>query len=201
MDKTNFANLPVIDAHIHYGHPAYLSGLMEIMDQFHIDRLNIVCTPDQSRLSLVPDAMHLKAHYPNRVYVFGGLDISALFIMPAEAGKFFASYVDSLLQMGCDGVKMIEGKPQMRKMLPIPNFDGDAYAPYWEKMAERGTPVVFHVNDPEEFWDAERVPAWARERGWFYGDGTYIDNEGQYTQVLNVMERYPDLKVIFAHFF
>jgi predicted TIM-barrel fold metal-dependent hydrolase len=103
--------------------------------------------------------------------------------------------------MGCDGIKMIEGKVQMRKTLPIPDFDGPVYAPYWEKMEEKQAPLVFHVNDPEEFWDPDRIPDWARTMGWFYGDGTYINNEVQYKQVLNVLKRHPHLKVIFAHFF
>jgi len=178
-----------------------MSGLMEILDQLHIPRLNVVCTPHQNRLSLVPDALHLKAHFPDRVYVFGGLDISALFVAPEQAGAIFADYVDTLLALGCDGVKMIEGKPDMRKMLPIPPFDGEVYAPYWARLAERKVPLVFHLNDPEEFWDPARVPGWARERGWFYGDGSFIDNETQYVEVLNVLDRHPDLNVIFAHFF
>jgi len=201
LNCSEFAQLPVLDSHIHYGHPSFMPGLMDILDNLCVDRLNVVCTPHQTRLSLVPDALHLKAHFPDRVYVFGGMDISALFIAPEQAGAVFADYVDTLLNLGCDGVKMIEGKPEMRKMLPIPPFDSEVYAPYWARLAERGTPVIFHVNDPEEFWDRARIPDWAREQGWFYGDGSFIDNEAQYAEVLNVLERHPDLKVVFAHFF
>jgi predicted TIM-barrel fold metal-dependent hydrolase len=143
----------------------------------------------------------LKAEHPRRVYLFGGLDISPLFMTPEIAGEAFAHYVDVLLVLGADGIKMIEGKAEMRKRLPIPDFDAPVYEPYWQRMAETQTPLIFHVNDPEEFWDAEKVPDWAREMGWFYGDGTYIDNEDQYHQVLNVLTRHPDLNVTFAHFF
>jgi predicted TIM-barrel fold metal-dependent hydrolase len=122
-------------------------------------------------------------------------------MMPETTGAIFADYVDTLLGMGCDGIKMIEGKPQMRKMLPLPDFDSAVFAPYWAKMAESQVPLIFHVNDPEEFWHADRIPDWALQRGWYYGDGSFINNEEQYTQVLNVLERHPDLKVIFAHFF
>jgi len=103
--------------------------------------------------------------------------------------------------MGCDGVKMIEGKPDMRKTLPVPPFDSAVYEPYWEKLEMLGLPLIFHVNDPEEFWDAQRIPDWAVQAGWFYGDGTYVNNEEQYRQVLKVLERHVGLKVIFAHFF
>jgi len=158
---------PVIDCHIHYAHPSLMPGLIEICDSLKIDRLNIVCTPHQERLSLVPDAL----------------------------------FIDLLLAAGCDGIKMIEGKPQMRKMLPVPAFDSDAFAPYWEKAAQIQVPILMHVNDPEEFWDADRVPGWAVERGWFYGDGSFIHNEAQYTEIFNVLAKNPDLKVILAHFF
>jgi predicted TIM-barrel fold metal-dependent hydrolase len=199
--NTQFADLPIIDGHIHYGHPDFMAGLMKVMDEFRIPRFNVVCTPHVERLSLLPDALHLKAHFPDRVYVFGGMDVSALFVAPERAGSIFADYVDTLLALGCDGIKMIEGKPDTRKLLSIPPFDGQVYAPYWVRLAERQTPVIFHVNDPEEFWDPVRIPGWARERGWFYGDGSFVDNEAQYTEVLNVLERHPDLNVIFAHFF
>ena len=191
----------IIDGHVHYAHYSYQDSLMAIMDEAGIEKLAAVCTPDEAKLSLVPDALLLKAAYPERVYVFGGLDISPLFISPDIAGEAFAHYVDVLLGMGVDGIKMIEGKVQMRKMLPIPDFDAPVYAPYWEKMAETQTPPgPFTSTTPEEFWDAEKVPDWAREMGWFYGDGTYINNEVQYTQVLNVLERYPNLNVTFAPF-
>lgn len=194
-------DLPVLDCHIHYAHPDLMPGLIHELDANRVGKFNIVCTPHRQRLSLVPDALHLKAHHPGRVYVFGGLDISALFIAPDTCGEYFAWYVDALVEMGCDGVKMIEGKPDMRKTMPVPDFDSPAYAPYWARMEETGMPLIFHVNDPEEFWDASKVPDWAKQAGWFYGDGTYIHNEAQYTQVLNVVERHPGLKVIFAHFF
>ena len=197
----NFSNRQIIDGHVHYAHYSYADSLMDIMKETGIDKLAVVCTPDEKRLSLVPDAMLLKAQHPHKVYVFGGLDISPLFMAPDIAGEAFAHYVDVLIEMGADGVKMIEGKVEMRKRLPIPDFDSPVYAPYWQKMAETQMPLIFHINDPEEFWDPEQVPDWAREMGWFYGDGSYIDNEAQYRQIINVLEQYPELNVTFAHFF
>ncbi len=191
----------LLDCHIHYGSPAFRQGLISILAQEGVQKFNIVCTPHRTRLSLVPDALHLKALHPQSAYIFGGLDISPLFMDPANCGAHFAGYLDTLVKMGCDGVKMIEGKPDMRKTLPIPPFDSPAYIPYWEKLASMGLPLLFHVNDPEEFWDPLRIPDWARQRGWFYGDGSFIDYETQYSEVLNVLRRHPQLKVIFAHFF
>jgi len=178
-----------------------MAQLIQICDSLKIDRFNIVCTPHRERLSLVPDALHLKAHAPQRVFVFGGLDISTYFRAPEHVGATFAASLDFLSAAGCDGIKMIEGKPDMRKMLPIPPFDSDVFAPFWEKMAQTQMPLLFHVNDPEEFWDADRVPEWAIQRGWFYGDGTFINNESQYAEIFNLLSKNPSLRVIFAHFF
>ena len=192
---------PVTDCHIHYAHPRLMPELIELCRETGIGKFNIVCTPHQQRLSLVPDALHLKANYPDKVYVFGGLDISTLFVEPDRAGKIFADYAEKLMGLGCDGIKMIEGKPQIRKMLPVIPFDSDVMDPFWAKLEDAQIPVLFHVNDPQEFWKADEVPEWAVERGWYYGDGSFVDNETQYSEVLNVLSRHPNLKIIFAHFF
>ena len=201
MLQGNPSQTSYLDCHIHYADFCYQDGLIHILDDLGVRKFNIVCTPHPTRLSLVPDALHLKAHYPDRVFVFGGLDISAFFTAGEKAGQVFSDYVDVLFAMGCDGIKMIEGKPDMRKMLNVPPFDGPVYEPYWEKMESSQAPLIFHVNDPAEFWDATKIPDWARQSGWFYGDGTFINNETQYTEIIHVLTRHPRLKVVFAHFF
>jgi len=201
MELKDMLDCPVYDCHIHYAHPSLMDTLIDVCDRSAIQRMNIVCTPDQSRLSLIPDALHLKAHFLERVSVFGGLDVSVYFREPQRVGNLFAESIDLLAAMGCDGIKMIEAKPQMRKMLPVPAFNSPVFAPYWQKLAQTQFPLLMHVNDPEEFWDAQRVPKWAFERGWFYGDGTYINNETQYAEILDVLRQNPTLKVVFAHFF
>jgi predicted TIM-barrel fold metal-dependent hydrolase len=201
MIPDQLQDFPVIDCHIHFPHVQLQNSLISVCDQLRIDRMNIVCTPHELRLSLIPDALHLKAHYPEKVFVFGGLDVSVYFREAQRVGLAFAEYVDVLTAIGCDGIKMIEGKPQFRKMLPIPAFNSPVFAPYWQKIAETGFPLLMHMNDPEEFWDAQKAPSWAFERGWFYGDGSYINNEKQYSEILDVLQKYPTIKVIFAHFF
>jgi len=109
-------------------------------------------------------------------------------------------YVKRMLQCGCDGIKMIEGKPDIRRTVPIPDFDLPPWEPFWEYAEKIGLPILWHVNDPEEFWDEEKIPSWARMQGWTYTQDT-INNEVQYTQVLTVLKRHPNLKIIFAHFF
>ena len=103
------------------------------------------------------------------------------------------------IRIGCDGIKMIEGKPTARRVLNIPVTDS-YYERYWVRVEESGIPVVWHVNDPEEFWDPERIPAWAKSQGWGYGPSD-ATKEQLYAEVDEVLRRHPALKIIFAHFY
>jgi len=201
MELREHYKCDLIDCHIHFPHYQMTQSLISTADQLGIGRFNIVCTPHEERLSLVPDALYLKSFCPERVFVFGGLNVAAYFMAPDRVGELFADQIGLLLAAGCDGIKMIEGKPLMRKMLPVPPFDSQSFAPFWAKAADSQVPILIHINDPEEFWDQKKVPDWAIERGWFYGDGSFINNEDQYKEIYNVLEKNPKLKIILAHFF
>ena len=161
---------------------------------------NLVIVPDEHRISSVPDALMVKYLNPTKIYVFGSLDVSQYFIHNKSVGKHFVKYVKRMLHCGCDGIKMVEGKPDVRRMVPIPDFDLPSWEPFWNYAEEIGLPILWHVNDPEEFWDKSKIPSWAKSQGWYYGEET-INNEVQYTQVFTVLKRHPNLKIIFAHFF
>ena len=195
-----FQDHKIIDCHIHYSLPIEPAELMDVMDRSGTDMANLVLVPHRQRLSSVPDALMAKHMYPKRLFVFTSLDTSGYFRASKTLGKHMAAYCADMLRCGCDGVKIIEGKPQMRKMLPVPDFDQPVWDPFFAWAESNQVPILWHVNDPEEFWDQERIPGWARERGWAY-DSSYINNEVQYTQVLNVLEKHPGLKIIFAHVF
>ncbi|MBC7320882.1 amidohydrolase family protein, partial [bacterium] len=62
-------------------------------------------------------------------------------------------------------------------------------------------PIFWHVADPEEFWEKDKIPPIAKERGWDYTDGTYPGKEELYRRVANILERFPKLKIVFAHFY
>jgi predicted TIM-barrel fold metal-dependent hydrolase len=74
------------------------------------------------------------------------------------------------------------------------------FADYWARVEELGTPIVWHVNDPEEFWDPAKLPGWAKERNWGYGPDD-VQKEQLYAEVDEVLTRHPRLNVIFAHFY
>ncbi|MHA1522149.1 MAG: amidohydrolase family protein [Promethearchaeota archaeon] len=170
------------------------------MEYTKTDIANLVLVPDKQRISAVPDALMVKYLNPTKIFVFGSLDVSEYFMHNKTIGKHFVKYVMRMVDCGCDGIKMVEGKPDVRRTVPIPDFDLPSWEPFWSFAEEIGLPILWHVNDPEEFWDKSKIPSWAKSQGWYYGEET-INNEVQYAQVLAVLKRHPNLKIIFAHFF
>lgn len=195
-----FENIKLIDCHIHYSLPVDPQEIIDVMQITNTDWANLVVVPHRQRISSIPDALMVKNMFPKKISVFGCLDVTQYFIHPKNLGKHFVKYTKRMIACGCDGIKMIEGKPQMRNTIPIPDFDNQVWDPFWEYAETSGLPILWHVNDPEEFWDLQRIPSWAKERGWFY-DETVINNEVQYKQIENVLAKYPHLKIVFAHFF
>ena len=190
-----------LDAHIHFAHPLMPETLIGFMDENRIAQANLVLVPHRQRLTAVPEAMVAKAKYPGRFYVFTSLDVSEYYRHGKEVGKYMAAFVDSMRRLGCDGLKLIEGKPNMRKIMPCPDFDDLAWEPLWEYAEKTALPILWHVNDPESCWGKpEAAPRHIRMAGELY-DETYINNEVQYRQIETILRRHPNIRIIFAHLF
>ena len=189
-----------LDAHIHYAHPMKPEMLVDFMDRNGIRQANLVLVPNRQRLTSVPEAMVAKAKFPGRFYVFTSLDVSEYFRHSKEVGKYMARFVASMQALGCDGLKLIEGKPSMRKMLPVPGFDDPVWEPLWAWAEETGLPILWHVNDPETCWQPEKAPRHIRMAGELY-DESYVNNEAQYQEIFHILERHPNIKITFAHLF
>ena len=193
-----FSDLPVIDCHAHIGKVEDANLILSIMKEAGFKRmslLSILC----HRVNLNPEVIYMKAAHPDYFYIFGSIDYSSILMGLERAEPSLTEQVDALIEIGFDGIKMVEGKPVARKILKK-RFDGEFYKEYFEYLEAIQFPVLFHIGDPEEFWDPEKVPEWARRMGWYY-DETYPTKEELYGEVRNVLENYPRLKIIFAHFY
>lgn len=197
-----FNGIKIIDGHVHPSESFCGSDVFSFFAAHSpvTDAISL-CTVAHSRyLSLTPSALAVKAAHPESTYVFSALDMSEYYLHPDTLGEHMAECGERLIAMGCDGIKMLEGKPQMRKMHPIPDFDAPVWEPFWAWAEENRVPILMHVNDPENFWDAANAPAFAVQQGWLYDD-SYVNNEAQYAQILAVLSRHPRLCISFAHFF
>lgn len=190
----------IIDGHVHYTGALDPERFVGFLDGSGTDSANLAVI---TRGKTIPDtagALALKAMYPGRFTVFGALDPREYYRGGDAMGSRHAERATELLRCGCDGIKLLEGKPQLRRAFPIPDFDAPCWEAFWRSMEETQTPVLMHVNDPASFWDREHIPSWARRMGWYYDD-SYINNEAQYAQLLTVLSRHPGLRICFAHFF
>jgi predicted TIM-barrel fold metal-dependent hydrolase len=59
-------------------------------------------------------------------------------------------------------------------------------------------PVLCHVADPEEFWDVNAAPSWAREQGWTYDD-SHPSKRELYDDLGAVLGRHPEMSIVVAH--
>ncbi|MHC4712807.1 MAG: amidohydrolase family protein [Planctomycetota bacterium] len=189
-----FRQLEVIDGHVHLRGLSSLVNLEAVRGEAGLAAINLACVPPHGGRNVNQNATALlfKVLHPGRYYAFGGLHYAGAFDFAAQARR--------LIDAGCDGVKMIEGKPSVRKHIGL-RLDDPAYRDFFSLLEENLTPLLLHVGDPPDHWDAEKLPAYARERGWFYGDGTHPSLEDLYAETQRLLERHGALRVILAHFY
>jgi len=198
----------MIDSHWHVYVPVHEDGrdfrivLDEIQKKQNLEALNICCIPCYQDLGPAQNilAAIYKLHNPT-AYAYGGLVYPDKPLkMPMPEGMDPLSQYEELMAIGFDGIKMLETKPTEQKIYDV-CIDDPYFAPFFKACEQDGTHMVWHVADPEMFWDIDRIPKRHLDRGWYYGDGTYMSYDRVYEQVYNVLEQCPRLKVTFAHFF
>jgi len=189
----------IADCHVHMGKVDSEGGMEAIRRATGISRMGLVAIQNPAQGAGLPQALYMKSRYPGTYYVLAGLNHAQKLSEGKVKTPNLAAQVDAFAEMGCDGIKMIEGKPTSRQRMDIPVTD-PYFADYWARVEELRLPIVWHVNDPEEFWDPERIPGWAKDRNWGYGPDD-VTKEALYAEVDEVLARHPRLNVSFAHFY
>lgn len=90
------------------------------------------------------------------------------------------------LDMGCEGVKSLDGKPDLRKRLKR-RLDDPIFDLFYTELEERQIPIVMHARDPQDEW--------------YVGTEDHITTEGLYDEVISILKKHPKLHLILAHFF
>lgn len=193
---------PMIDAHNHLYDSADLECLIDATHKAGIGAITLLTVPAIGMPTKLPLMLMAKKRFPDYVYVYGSwMHPQANSSESGEVGaaSWLAEQVREQAAIGLDGWKILESKPDKRLALGR-TLDSAYFAEAFEVLEELDLPIVWHVADPEEFWDAELTPAWAKERGWGYGS-QYTPKEELYTEALNVLARHPKLRVTLPHFF
>lgn len=194
----------MIDNHLH------IRGGFDDIDQLFaamnkiaepFSAVTVLSIPQFDYDSIGQNAVYLlyKAMNPEKTFAFAGLD----YHVPGTFGTDhdFKGQAERLLNMGFDGIKMIEGKPSVRKIIGNIPLDSPLYDEFYAYLEENRVPILSHVADPEESWDIDKSTRFAKDNNWFYGDRTYVGKEDLYEEVERVLEKFPRLNITFAHFY
>lgn len=195
----------VIDSHLHmqggYGNEIELLEGMEKLTSFSgCVKKNVAMVPQWDPEFASQNALGIlyKAFYPETNYVYAGLD----YYMPkGKQAKDFLSQAKQYMDMGFDGIKMVELKPMIQKKLGYPHVSDPVYDEMFSYMEEYKIPLLLHVGDPETFWSYETAPDFAIENGWVYADDSYIPLEKLYEDTEAMLKKHPRLPVSLAHFY
>lgn len=204
-------SLKGIDSHYHHCQwfadgEDFITSEKQYREACGLDTVNVLCLPNLQDLFPQRDmtqnilAAILKLEDPS-VYAQSGFYYPEHPVRTPLPEEFhFLKQVQELMAIGFDGFKMLESKPNAHKLLQF-SPDKEEYDAFFAYLEENKIPLTWHVNDPEEFWEADKVSDTAKKNGWFYGDGTFASKEDIYEEVFHVLERHPKLCVTFPHCF
>jgi hypothetical protein len=155
----------IVDCHTHLFAIDEIDGLMETMNGTELSAVCLLALvnpmsvwwakPDMPEwyrpwfrlaVSVNVSSMLAKTRYPDRVFVFGGLDYNTPDVL---AGHYnFAEQARTLIDMGVDGFKMWMG-PYMRITTGLP-LDSLEYDEYYSLLEEASLPILYHAGPRPE---------------------------------------------------
>ena len=198
----------VIDGHMHVYNwfsltgQDFISEIADFKDRFGLKAINLCSIPVYEHCDVSNNILcAIYKLYDKTAYAHGGFVYPTLpAALPLPEGMDALTQYKELMEIGFDGMKFIESKPQEYKALALP-FNNEFYVEFFDNAEKDGLSIVWHVADPDSFWDRTKIPERFIKRGWFYGDGTYPSLDRVYGDVFDVLKKHPKLKVQFAHFF
>jgi hypothetical protein len=196
--------LPIVDSHMHMRTATadveeLFAKIQSLTQAGPVGAITIACLPPWDDQALDQNALALlfKARHPRTTYAFGGLSYD----FPGRTNEQldYAEQAQRLLALGFDGIKMIEGKPSMRKVTHLP-ISAPVYDRFYALLEKDQVPLLLHLADPEGFWDKAYVEKWSIPKEWTYIDGTFPAKETLYAELEDVLRRFPRLQMTLSHF-
>ena len=196
-------NMKIVDSHMHisgWGERELESCFDAYIEKENLSAINLCTIPLlQSNVANNIILGFYKIARPN-TYVHAGVEFIEIPIDNMPKDMDAVTQYHELMDIGFDGIKMLEGKPTEHKRIGK-NLHHPSIAPLYKEIEKDGTHLIMHSNDPDEFWDIERAPKWAIDAGWTYTDGTYASYEEIKAQTVKILEECPNLHLTLAHFF
>ena len=195
-------NYGIYDSHVHAsggaGLQAFLDAGRKLIDEnVQVSAINLLVRTGNSprSVSAALMALALKTIDP-RFTAYGGFAY-----WMSDDGPGLRAQLEEMMDVGYDGLKMIEGKPTSRRVDPALALDHPRYNLAGEWLQETGWHILNHVNDPEEFWFPDQVPSWSSSSssGGYWETTQFLPKEQHYQEHERWVERYPNMNIMMAH--
>ncbi|MDO4292209.1 MAG: amidohydrolase family protein [Eubacteriales bacterium] len=186
---------PIIDSHIHMYTEEDLAAIENAAEKGRYRAYTLLSSsfmPQTAPGNL--SVMWAKMKHAGQVYGYASLHAE---LHGKPNAEDLLAQVKLYHKMGFDGIKMIDGKPSIRKdRVPL---DDPCYDPMFTYLEENQIPVLYHSNDPIEFWNIDLIPDWARE-AFLYGKD--VPSKDQITrETVGILKKHPGLNITIAHLF
>ncbi|MGB0011549.1 MAG: amidohydrolase family protein [Candidatus Sulfotelmatobacter sp.] len=191
---------PVIDYHNHLD-ALEPSDVLRVMDECGIERIvNITMRTGEAALRMI-DKFHRADR--DRFYTYGWMDWSDL-----HSAGFFERSVDrleELVERGACGLKLWKDLGTSVRDVDgtLLRVDDERLTPLFEKAAELHVPIMFHIADPDAFFQPidnhnERYEELAAHPEWSF-HGSLFDKSQLLGQRDKVFARHPKATFVAAH--
>ena len=199
----------LFDLHIHYTFDIPLQETVQIFQEefaststekycflslpHHADNNTVLCDKTQNVKGL-----YLKKAFSPNAYAFAGLVHPNTHDNVQATAEDFLAQAKQYFAVGFDGIKMLEGYPSLIKAWNLP-IDSPVYDAFYAFMEKNGYPILMHAANPAENWDIQKASPDAIAAGRVY-DASFPSKEEITAQVFHVLEKFPKLRLILAHF-
>lgn len=142
--------------------------------------------------------MYHKAAFSPNAYAYAGLEYLGLDLTDMQGvSAALLEQVTRYKKLGYDGMKMYEGHPNFRKLLGYP-LDHDVFDAFFNFCEEEQFPILMHLANPPEFWDADKVSDYWKARGCYF-DETFPSFDDLQQEVIRRLDKNPQLRLTLAH--
>src|SRR4051812_36688170 len=118
--------MQITDGHVHCFKREALDQLLADLKYTGVNKFALMVTAARDSFdrdgAQLENAFALKQRFPDRAFFFGGLD----YLPDADASH--EQQLRDLMEVGCDGLKLLIGKPDRRKALGVP-LDSEVFRP------------------------------------------------------------------------
>ena len=189
-------NKIVVDSHIHMKEFENGAAMLDSIAALGVSEVVINSLPSYRSIADNLASLYYKLNYNKmKVRAFGGLHHFDVF-----SETPYEKQAQRLIDLGFDGMKFLEMKPDLRKKLGK-GLNDRSFDKMFSLLEEQNVPITIHCADPEKNWDITKVSPNALKAGWFYGDGTFKTKQELYDETFEMLDKHPNLKVSLAHFY